>query len=412
MRCEIWHPLIPYNERTILVKGAYGDILYTEYGELVDAIASWWSAILGHRNPHIIEAIKKQLDIVDHAVFADFVSDAAKNLVELLSHFLPVEGSPWHIFFSDDGSTSIEVAIKGAYQYLKMLGYKKVVFIVPENDYHGDTMGCAALTHAGPFANPYRDILMPVITIPIPYLNQDYDFDMVLSVVEQNKKEGNGMVFVYEVLIQGSAGMKICNIPLYNTLLKLLREHGVILVADEVFTGLYRTGKPLSSFHFNVFPDVICLAKGVTGGTLPLGLTIFKNQIYETFRKNGEHLYHAHTYSGNPIACASACATLSLLLTPDIQNKINTLIAILHKWAMRMAGKGVKARTCGCVLAIEINAPPHIIKKELIKLGVYTRPLPDSLYIAPPYTIDPSNLEKVFFALEKVIERYGVAETT
>lgn len=411
---KVWHPLLPYNENAIKIYSAKGDVLYTEKGELIDGIGSWWAVILGHRHPDIIEEITKQLSRLTHAVFADFIHEAAENVAKLLGEILPVEKGPWHIFFSDNGSTAIEVAIKGVFHYLKIKG-EKALFVGLKNGYHGDTLGAFSFCDIDRFAYPYKELLLDVRKISPSYIYSfsNYNEDEVDVLISNASKLNARLVFLYEPLIQGAGGMLIMDVKKFNEILKRFNERNAILIADEIFTGLYRTGKPLASYYFNTMPDVICLSKAITNGTLPLGITCFSNELFMEFVNKNEYIFHAHTYTGNPLACAAAFKNLNLLLTKEIQERIQNLTLKFQEFALKISNedkeKKFQVRNCGTILAF--NLPPSesynsfILKKSLInEKKIYLRPLGNVIYICPPYTISESNLNKLLSALAEIID--------
>lgn len=407
----IWFPFTPMKTvgEPIQISRAKGAILYTETGEeIIDCISSWWVNIHGHCHPHIVSAITHQASQLEQVIFAGFSHEPAIKLSERLLKILP--GKPDRLFFSDDGSTSVEVALKMALQFHSNQGIKRKRILAFENAYHGDTFGAMAVSGRSVFNEPFEDLLFEVDFIPVP---TGENFVELMSVLDDLLNKHEYAAFIFEPLVQGSAGMVMYDASLLEKILLKCKQSKLILIADEIFTGFGRTGKMFAcDYLVSIQPDIVCVSKGLTGGFLPLGITACRNFIYDAFWSDDKKktLFHGHSYTANPLACAAANASLDLF-TPETDEKIQMINASHKKFQKRFHSKQSEVRVCGTILAIEFksaeptsyfNQNRDKIYNYFIKKGLLLRPLGNVIYVIPPYCITESQLQLIYQEVESL----------
>ena len=423
----IWHPcsqMKDYEELPpIVVDHGQGMYLYDVDGNrYIDVISSWWCNLLGHCNPHINEEIKKQLNSLEHVIFANFTHKPAIRLCERLSKLLPKGLCKFN--FTDNGSSAIEAAMKVSFQYHEQTGNpQKTRFMALSEAYHGETIGALSVGDCDLYTKLYKPILMDIVRIEgpdcyrCPY-GKDRDHcncECAAKAAEQFKKYGNETAaLLVEPLLQGSAGMKVYP-PLYlKKLRELCDEYNVHLIADEIATGYGRTGKMFAFEHANVSPDIMCLSKGLTGGYMPCAMFVTTQKIYDAFYdeySTGKAFMHSHTYSGNPLACAAANAVLDILEDGSVlktarENAIYFNNIIREKFANHPNVGDI--RHIGLINAIELvkdksTKEPfdsklrtgYQIYKKALKKGVLLRPLGDVIYFNPPLIISREDMDYV-----------------
>jgi adenosylmethionine---8-amino-7-oxononanoate aminotransferase len=407
----VWHPFTQH--KTVMpflpIVKALGTYLYDENGnKYIDAISSWWTNLHGHSHPKIAEAIYNQACTLEHVMFAGITHEPAVQLAENLLAILPNNFKK--IFYSDDGSTAVEVAIKMAIQYWenKNITQRKKILAF-KGSYHGDSFGAMSVSDRGAFTLPFAQYMFDVIYIETP---NEKNILYLEKLIETHKDEL--AFFIYEPLVQGAGGMHIYDAKYLNLLLQYVKKTKALTIADEVMTGFGRTGTAFASNYMQEKPDIICLSKGITGGALPLAVTACEQNIYDAFYENDilKTFFHGHSYTANPIACAAALASLNLLLQGDTESKLNFLKnAHLQFVQKNKHNKNMLNLRClGTILAFEISNNQHNyvnkIKEETIeyglKAGIFLRPLGNTVYIMPPYCIDATELEKVYTFLEEI----------
>lgn len=383
-----------------------GVLLFDDRGNsYIDAISSWWTNLHGHAHPYIAEKVYEQHKKLEHVIFAGFTHDPALQLAErLVENHLPK--NIHKIFYSDNGSTSVEVAIKMAIQYWQNIGYPKKKIIAFENAYHGDTFGSMSVSDRGPFTRPFHDYLFEVEFIPPPFAGNE---ELSLSRIENIISKNNVAAFIYEPLVMGAGGMLMYAPEALDNLLKIAKKNNVLCIADEVMTGFYRTGKMFSGNYCLLQPDIMCLSKGLTGGTMALGITACAEFIYNAFLDDNKikTFYHGHSFTANPLACTSALASLDLLEKEGMQENINRIIVSHQKFAEQL--KSIKhfenVRQKGTILALDIktdfstdyfNSIRDSIYDYFILEGILLRPLGNTLYLMPPYCITNEQLEFIY----------------
>ena len=410
----IWHPFeLPESMPAIPITHALGASLFTEDGKtIIDAIASWWVNLHGHAHPHITKAITEQAKKLHHVIFAGFTHEPAARLAELLMTKLP--SNQHKLFFSDNGSTAIEIALKICIQYWKNNGKKKNKIVALENGYHGDTFGAMSAGDRSVFVEAFKEYLFEVEFIPSPALNPDGAKERLKEICES----GAVAAFIFEPMIQGAGGMLMYPALILDELIKIAKSYDVPCIADEVMTGFGRTGKWFASDHLTHKPDLICLSKGLTGGTLPLAITTCSEKIFKAFDSTSRDkgFFHGHSFTGNPLACAAAVASFELLDTPECWEQIGILSNHQSAFSEMIKNnpKVVNARSTGTVAAFNVktntsssylNPVRDIVMNHCLKAGVMIRPLGDLIYILPPYCISNTELLHVYETVMEAVEK-------
>ncbi len=433
----IWHPCSQMKDYEqlppIVIDHGKGINLYDIKGKCYkDVVSSWWCNLLGHCNPKISESLKRQADVLEHVIFANF---SHKGIIELsmrLSKLLPLGLKKFN--FSDNGSSAVEMAMKLSFQYFQQTGKtQKKRFMALTDAYHGETIGALSVGACDLYSKIYKPILMDVIRIQAPDCyrcpfgkNRDNcKCECFCDCKKQFELFGDETAAVLvEPLLQGSAGMKIYP-PLY---LKLLREicdkYDVHLIADEIATGFYRTGKMFAVNHANISPDIMCLSKGLTGGYMPMAAVVTTDKIYDAFYDDyNKHkaFMHSHTYSGNPLGASCALAVLDILETGEIQKHLAQVSPyfnnLIKEKFLPLENVG-EVRSIGLINAIELVEDKknkisfdskirlgYQIYKKALKKGVLLRPLGDVIYFNPPLIIEKEDMDFVVkIALECTLE--------
>ncbi len=388
---------------------AEGAYLYDVEGVArLDGISSWWCNLHGHCHPYLVEKISAQLATLDHIQFGDLTHEGAITLAQrVLAHF---PASFTKVFYSDNGSTAVEVALKMAVQYASLQGTPKTKFIAFRNGYHGDTFGAMSVSDSdGSFSAPFRPLLFETFYIDPPLRGSgEESLGQLERILDVHGKDIAG--FIFEPIVQGVAGMHMQDPARLDQLLALCKSYGVLCIADEVMTGFGRTGKFFACDYLQEKPDLVCLSKGLTGGLLPLSMTVCTQQIYEGFlSENPAHSFlHGHTYMGNPIACAAAHASLDLLESPECLASIER-ISRSHQTFIEALPRDpsplVHPRSQGTILAMEIKTPAstgyfntasHALRRYFFDRKILLRPLGNCLYVMPPYCTTQQDLEPLY----------------
>lgn len=423
---HIWHPCSQMKDYEQLppvpVKSASGIYLEGYDGKkYMDIVSSWWCNLLGHCNPVINEAVKKQLDTLEHVIFANFTHEPAIRLCEELSEILPKVLTKFN--FSDNGSASVECALKMSFQYQFQCGRtKKQRFLSLSEGYHGETTGALSVGAMDLYSKLFKPLLWDTIRVEAPdccrcrYGKTREDCGCECFEDAERKfalYADECCAMIVEPLLQGSAGMRIYP-PLYlKKLRELCNHYSVLLIADEIATGFGRTGRLFAFDHAGVSPDIICLSKGLTGGYLPMALTVTTDEIYNAFYADyaqGKAFMHSHTYSGNPLGCAAALAVQGILKDGSVLKRAQATGSALHQQLMERLGshKNVcEIRNIGLINAIELVEDVeskkafhpglrtgYRIYQEALKKGLLLRPLGDVLYFNPPLIITEEECKK------------------
>lgn len=431
----IWHPCSQMkdyeNLPPIVIERGKGVYLYDIYGkEYMDIISSWWCNLLGHCNPKINEAVKNQIDMLEHVIFANFSHKGAIELSEKLVKIAP--SGLVKCNFSDNGSAAVESALKMSFQYQYQSGHpEKRRFMCLSGGYHGETIGALSVGALDLYAKIYEPMLMEAIRITAPDCyrcpfsknRNDCKTECFIYAEAAFEKYGNETcAVILEPILQGSAGMRIYPAQYLRKLRKLCDKFGVILIADEIATGFGRTGKMFAFNHAEASPDIMCISKGLTGGYLPMSVTMTTDDIYYAFYDDynkGKAFMHSHTYSGNPLGCAAANAVINILEEDNILEKAAVKAAYLkEKLARRLlTHKNIgEIRGIGMINAMELtedkeNKTPfpadkrvgYHIYKAALKRGLLLRPLGNVLYFNPPLIITEDELDRAIDIAEAAI---------
>ncbi len=410
---HLWHPLTQHKLHPdhLAITKAKEALLFDEQGnEYIDGIASWYTCMYGHCNDYITSKVAEQMQQLDHVVFAGFTHEPAIKLSEALIDILPKNQEK--VFFSDNGSTSVDVAIKMALQYHFNNGEKRGKIIALEDGFHGDTFGAMSVSGLSVYNGPFEEFFIDVARIPVPTKD---NFESVKQQLVEILKTEKVAAFIYEPLVQGAAAMKMYDADLLDELLDIVKEYGALAIADEVMTGFGKTGKHFASEHLTNQPDIICLAKSLTGGLVPMAITSCSEKIYNAFLSDdiAKGFFHGHTYSANPIACTAALAGIELLRSEDIQANIQTIIEA-HKTFdvhIKKHPKVARTRQLGVIYALDLDIEMERygnLRNKLFKFfmdnGVCLRPLGNTIYILAPFVITKKQLDKVYNTIEKALD--------
>jgi adenosylmethionine-8-amino-7-oxononanoate aminotransferase len=424
---RIWHPFTNslLDPAPLQVERAEGVYLYTKDGrKILDAISSWWVNLHGHANPRIAAAIASQAKKLEHVILAGFTHDAAEELTARLRKWVAPELT--HLFFSDDGSTAVEVALKIAVQHFSNQGRaEKREIVALEHGYHGDTAGAMSVSGDSPFTEPFRAMRYPVHRVhsaycyrcPVGLRRETCNIECVQQLESLLVERGDKIAAVIvEPLLQGAGGMITHPVEFLRMVRALCSKHDVLLIADEVLTGFGRTGKMFASDLAGIAPDLMCLSKGITGGFLAMGVTLCTDAVEAAFRSEDRMhtFYHGHSYTGNAMACAAANASLQIFDEEPVFGRIATIARINEERLapLRELHQVAETRQIGTVGAIELRAGdagylsamrPKLYQFFLEK-GVLLRPLGNVVYVLPPYVISPEELHRVYDVIEEAIQ--------
>lgn len=412
-RTVVWHPLIQHKKKQgmLPIIKAKGCMLYDENGKsYLDAISSWYTAVYGHCHENLVQAIIEQAQQLDQIIFSGFTHQPAVELAEKLISVLPNKMSK--IFYNDNGSTATEIGIKMALQFHHNQGAERDTLIAFEEGFHGDTFGAMSVSGLSVYNGAFEKHFIKVVRLPKP---DGKNNQRVLEILEEYIKKHKIAGFIYEPLIQGAAGMKTYDKTGLNEILKRCKANKIICIADEVMTGFGKTGTCFASEQIETQPDVMCLSKALTAGMIPMGATACQQYIYDAFYDDdvAKGLFHAHTYSGNPLACAVALEALNLYQSPHIQQQIQHISEANLQFKIQFENHlKIKAiRHIGIILALDLNLNIDRYSNMRDKLyqffmdkGIFLRPLGNTIYIVPPYIISRRQLSEVYKGLESVLE--------
>ncbi|MBD1397192.1 adenosylmethionine--8-amino-7-oxononanoate transaminase [Pontibacter sp. JH31] len=402
----IWHPYTQMKTAALpipIVRGE-GAMLYAEDGSsYVDGVASWWVNLHGHAHPYIARKVAEQLQTLEHVIFAGFTHSAAVTFAERLLQILPQGQS--RIFYSDNGSTAVEVALKMAIQYWQNLDTPKRKIIAFRDSYHGDTFGAMAVSARSAFTAPFWSYLFEVEFIEVPIPGSE---EVTVEQLQTFALNGDVAAFIYEPLVLGTAGMVMYTPEVLDQLLAVCQQHNILAIADEVMTGFGRTGRLFASDYLQHKPDMVTMSKGLTGGTMALGATSCNEKIYEAFLSDDKlkTLFHGHSYTGNPVACAAGLASMDLLLLDNTQGDIERISQQHAAFSERIKElpKVKQVRQQGTILAVEFEADGTSYFNKLgdtlysfaLEQGVILRPLGNIIYVIPPYCITNEQLGLIY----------------
>ncbi len=409
----VWHPFTQHKtagDQLEIVK-ASGVTLFDASGkEYIDANSSWWVNVHGHGHPHIGKAITDQFNTIDHIVFAGATHPKAVELAERI-----VEKSPENlkkVFFSDNGSTAVEVGLKMAFQYFFNSNKPRKKVVALSGSYHGDTFGAMSVGQRGYFNTPFEAFFFDVDYLDFPTESNE---EVILAQANELFSTGEVAALIVEPLVQGAAGMRMYSPNILDELTQIARKHGSIVIFDEVMTGFGRTGKLFAMDHCTHKPDIVALSKGLTAGVMAMGLTVASEEIYEGFLSDdkGKAFLHGHSFTANPIACAVACANLDLFEEEKTIQGIKELVSWGAAFKSKLEGlKTVRnARQSGTIVAFEVNTGNEDTYFSDVRERAYTyflehgillRPLGNTIFVNPPYSISKAE----YTHLEDTIVRF------
>jgi adenosylmethionine-8-amino-7-oxononanoate aminotransferase len=424
---KIWHPFTnsALDPAPIEIERAGGVWLYSKDGrKIIDAVSSWWVNIHGHANLRIAEAISAQARKMEHVILAGFTHEPAEELASRLRKW--VAPSITHMFFSDDGSTAVEVALKLALQYFSNTGRsEKREIVALEHGYHGDTAGAMSVSDDSPFTDPFRSMRYQVHRVhsaycyrcPVGLRRESCHIECVGKLEELLAERGEKIAAVIaEPLLQAAGGMIVHPVEFLQRVRALCTKHGVLLIADEVLTGFGRTGKMFACDLAGVAPDLMCLSKGITGGFLAMGATLCSDHVESAFRsQNRLHtFYHGHSYTGNALACAAAVESLKIFDDEPVFDRITEIARINSERLAQFKRFPIVSdiRQIGTIGAIELRAEDagylSAMRPKLYRFflerGVLLRPLGNVVYVLPPYVISPVELNHVYDVIQDAIQ--------
>ena len=411
-----WHPYTQHKTASpaVAITKGQGALLWDESGkEYIDAIASWWVNPYGHSNKYIADAIYKQLTSLEHVLFGGFTHEPAVVLSEKLIEILPYNQRK--LFYSDNGSTAVEVAIKAALQFHYNKGTTKTKIIAFEDAFHGDTFGAMAASGISLFTEAFQGSLLEVVRVPIPTKGNE---DKALAVINDFLSTNACAAFIFEPLVLGAAGMVMYSPEVLDKMIALCKEHSVFTIADEVMTGFGKTGKIFATDYLVNKPDIMCLSKALTGGTIPMAITTFTQEIFDGFYDEdiNKALFHGHTFTANPTGCAAAIASLELLQTEEMQENLIRINKHHLDFESKIKNhpRVETTRVLGVIFALEIKSDTKesyygTLRNKLynyfIENGVVLRPVGNIVYILPPYIITDTQLQKVYQTIEAALEK-------
>ena len=406
----IWHPFTQHalQSRFPKVVRAEGAYLTLEDGQrILDAISSWWVITHGHCHPKIVAAIRAQAEVLDQIIFAEYSHEPAQKVANRLIALAP--SGLEHVFFSDSGSTAVEVALKMALGFWRHTGEPRHRIIVMEHSYHGDTIGTMSVGARGAFTQSYEPLLFEVERIPFPFSGREA---ATLEALETLCRQGNAAALLVEPLVLGAGGMLMYSPQVLAEFSRICAKHGVLFIADEVMTGWGRTGTMFACEQARVTPDIACYSKGLTGGSLPLAVTLCRHEIfrahYATDRRRT--FFHSSSFTANPIACAAALANLDIWETEPVLQRIAALSALQATQLTRFRDhpRLANVRQTGTIAALdfEVSDAGYLaqigpkLKACFANARVLLRPLGNTIYVLPPYCVTASDLEFVYDAIE------------
>lgn len=414
-RAVNWHPYTQMKTADAIIPIVKGEGIYlfdNEGKKYMDVVSSWWVTLHGHSHPYIAQRIFEQLNTLEQVIFAGFTHEPAIQLSENLLKLLPTNQKK--VFYSDNGSTAVEVALKMCIQYAHNQGKKKTKILAFKNAYHGDTFGAMSVSGKSFWTKPFESMLFEVVFIDTPNAENLKDLQ---SQIRNLKDEV--ACFIYEPLVQGAAGMLMYNAEDLSSLMKFCRELGVLMVQDEVFTGFGRTGKLFAANYLTEQPDIMCFSKGLTGGTMPMGITTCSDEIYNAFWSDDKHktLFHGHSFTANPLACTAALASMEILLKEDTQMNIKRINHQHSEFVKSLAihPQVENARQVGTILAFDFkteygtsyfNEIGKRLYTEFLQRGIIMRPLGNVIYLVPPYCITSEELDFVYQNIMEVLDLF------
>ena len=417
-RRHVWHPFTQHETATdplVITRAKAASLFDADGREILDLISSWWTCTHGHSHPKLNEALARQAAAFPHVMFASFTHRPAVDLATALAGLLP--GDLTRVFFSDDGSTSVEVALKVAYQYWANRGEpRRRVFVSFDGGYHGDTLGAMSLGRGSGFFNLFRGLMCRVAVLPFPATYEGDDAveereKGVLSALQSRLSDAQDVAaLIIEPLLQGAGGMRVCRPAFLKALVEMAQDAGVLVIFDEVATGFGRTGTLFAMEQAGVVPDIVCLSKGLTAGYLPMAVTVVREPVFAAFLDQSfdRALPHGHSFTANPLACAVALCSLALFEEEETLKRI-ARINDRHRDmlnVLKARADVVRPRLLGSILAFDMkgngdyqSAPSSALRDWYLAHGLNIRPLGATLYLMPPYCITDEELDRAYAGL-------------
>ncbi len=415
----IWHPFTQHAlmPEQVFIDRAEGAYLYDGSGRrIIDAISSWWVNIHGHNHPKIVAAVQQQAARLDQIIFAGFTHEPAERLAAKLialaqsAHMANLT----RVFYSDSGSTSVEVALKMALGYWTHKGHPRKGIVALDHAYHGDTFGTMSVGGRSVFNAPYEPMLFDVHRLPFPEGRGQKTLDAFEDLL---KTRGDDIAaLIVEPLVLGAAGMLMYDAAILKGLHELCRRYGVFFIADEVMTGWGRTGTRFACEQANISPDILCLSKGLTGGFLPLAVTLASEEIYDAFYSTDRSrtFFHSSSFTGNPMACAAANAALDLWQEEPVAERIRAVHDHQATLLPRLAARDdvVNVRHLGTIAAFDVrstdqgylSAVAPKLYRYFLQQGVLLRPLGETIYMLPPYCVTNEDLDEIVATIERALD--------
>lgn len=412
-----WHPSTQHQTEpeSPIITSAKGASLYDDKGnEILDMISSWWTCVHGHSHPEINQALADQADKLEHVMFAGFTHPPAVNLAEKLANKLP--GDLNRVFYSDNGSTAIEIALKISYQYWKNKGEGgRTKFLAFEKAYHGDTVGAMSVGKGCGFFDLFDDLFFEVETIPYVYTWQgDVDVEKrekealvkIKTMIEKHKNEVAALIV--EPLMQGAGGIRMCRPEFMKQVTEMAQENDLLVIYDEVAVGFGRTGSLFACEKIGVTPDLICLSKGITSGYLPLSVTVTTDAVFEEFLSDGieKCFLHSHTFCANPLVCAVALKSLEMFENNNVMDKVQHIEKRHFEFleTLKSQHEIYKPRAMGAILAFDIaegkvgykSNESEKLRHWFLSNGFNIRPIGNAVYLMPPYCITDEQLDRAY----------------
>jgi adenosylmethionine-8-amino-7-oxononanoate aminotransferase len=414
-RSAVWHPFAQHalEDGFPTVVSAEGAYLGTQDGRrIIDAISSWWVITHGHRHPHIVAAICKQAEILDQVIFAEYTHESAERLAQKLLGIVPQGLS--HVFFSDSGSTSVEVALKMALGYWHHNASRRHRILVMQGSYHGDTVGTMSVGARGVFTESYEPLLFDVSTIPFPSPGREAE---TFDALEKLCRCDDTAAFIVEPLVLGAGGMLMYPPSVLRELHRICRTFGVLFIADEVMTGWGRTGTRFACEQAGISPDIACYSKGLTAGSLPLAVTLCRSEIFEAHYAQDRRrtFFHSSSFTANPIACAAALANLEVWESEPVAARITDL-ETRHRHHLNDIQNDthfMNVRQTGAIAAMDVRVTDsgylasvgQQLRRAFRAADVLLRPLGNTIYILSPYCVSQNDLEIVYGVIRETVRK-------
>ncbi len=405
----VWHPFTQHALRPTLpvVTRAEGAYLMTDDGRRVlDAISSWWVITHGHRHPRIVAAVKAQLETLDQVIFAEFTHEPAERVAERLVALAPPGLA--HVFYSDSGSTSVEVALKMALGYWHNVGERRRRIVVMEHSYHGDTVGTMSVGARSVFTAAYEPLLFDVAQVPFPTAGRE---EATFVALDTLCRAGDVAAFIVEPLVLGAGGMLMYSAAVLAEMARICARGGVLLIADEVMTGWGRTGSMFACEQAGITPDIACYSKGLTGGLLPLAATLCRPEIFTAHWSTDRRrtFFHSSSYTANPIACAAAAENIAIWDEEPVLGRVTELAARQSRELDRFRDdrRFLNVRQSGTITAMDIAAPDNgylaaigpKLHASFQAANILLRPLGNTVYVMPPYCVTADDLTAIYDAI-------------